>query len=190
MSAKQRKLIPVWMVMIAVVIATGGTIALAQKSGGGVTGGDRLRPGTWGSERASRSIQHARDNSHDVYRYSRDADHVDPVVAKAQSEELGHSIEKAQKDTKATRQELGNDPAALAALKSVEKHLAAAVEHHKMLHEECCKDSVDGGVCMKHCNMILAELDKAQVEQDALIREIETKAKTAGGAAPSRHQQH
>jgi hypothetical protein len=30
-------------------------IAVAQKSGGGVVGGARLHPGTWGNQRASRS---------------------------------------------------------------------------------------------------------------------------------------
>ena len=189
MSAERKKLMLVWMVMITALITAGATIAFAQKSGGGVTGGDRLRPGTWGSQRASRSIGHARDNSRDVYRYSRDAERIEPSVAKSESEELGRSIEKAQKDTKAARQEAGNDAAALAALKSVEKHLAAATEHHKMLHEECCKDSVDGGVCMKHCSQILLELDKAQAEQDALIRDMEMKAKPARSTASPRPQQ-
>lgn len=183
MSTERKKLMLVWVVMITTVIATGGTIAFAQKSGGGVTGGDRLRPGTWGNQRASRSTQHARNYSRDIYRYSRDAERVEPSVAKSESEELGRNIAKAQKEMPAARQEVGNDAAALATLKSVEQHLAAAAEHHKMLHEECCKEAVDGSVCMKHCSEILLELDKAQAEQDALIRAVEMKA--AKPRAPS-----
>ena len=189
MSAERKKLMLVWVVMITTVIATGGTIAFAQKSGGGVTGGDRLRPGTWGNQRASRSIGHARNYSQDIYRYSRDAERVEPSVAKSESEELGRNIAKAQKEVTDARQEVGKDAQALATLKSVEQHLTAAADHHKMLHEECCKDSVDGGVCMKHCNQILLELDKAQAEQDAVIRGLEMKAAASRGAAPPKAQQ-
>ena len=98
-------------------------------------------------------------------------------------------LTKAQKEVAVARHEAGNDAAALAALKSVEQHLAAAAKHHQMLHEECCKDSVDGGICMRHCNQILLELDKAQAEQDALIRDLEIKAKPARGTPPTRAQQ-
>ena len=189
MSAERKKLMLVWMVMISTIITTGPTIALAQKSAGGVVGEARLHPGTWGNQRSSRSIRHARNYSRDIYRYSRDAERVVPSVAKSESEELGRNIAKAQKEMTVARQEAGNDAGALASLKSVEQHLAAAAEHHKMLHEECCKDSVDDSVCMKHCNQILLELDKAQAEQDALIRAMEMKAATARGASPPKAQQ-
>ena len=68
-------------------------------------------------------------------------------------------------------------------LKSVEEHLAAAAEHHKMLHKECCKDAVHGDVCMKHCNEILLELDMAQAKQDALIRSLEIGAGSTSSAS-------
>jgi hypothetical protein len=74
----------------------------------------------------------------------------------------------------------------LAALKSIEKHLTTAADQHTKLHEECCKDSVDGDVCMKHCNQILLELDKAQAEQDALIRSMEMGTKRSADA-PATH---
>ena len=127
------------------------------------------------NQRTSRSVRHARSYSRGVYQYSRDADQIDPAVAKSESEELGHNITKAQKDLATARQEAGNDAKTLAALKTVDQHLTAAAEHHKMLHEECCKDEVEGSVCMEHCNQILLELDKAQAEQDALIRSMEIK---------------
>lgn len=139
------------------------------------------------NQRTSRSVRHARSYSRGVYQYSRDADQIDPAVAKSESEELGHNITKAQKDLATARQEAGNDAKTLAALKTVDQHLTAAAEHHKMLHEECCKDEVEGSVCMEHCNQILLELDKAQAEQDALIRSMEIKSRSAGGAVTT-HQ--
>ena len=132
------------------------------------------------NQRTSRSVRHARSYSRGIYKYSRDADRIDPAVAKSESEELGHNITKAQKDLAMARQEAGDDAKTLAALKTVDQHLTTAAEHHKMLHEECCKDEVEGSVCMEHCNQILLELDKAQAEQDALIRSMEMKEKSTG----------
>jgi hypothetical protein len=192
MSAERTKVMLVGMAIIVAVLAVESNNALAQQSGGGVVGGDRLRPGTAGTagnQRASRSIRHARNYSRDMYRYSRDAERVEPSVAKSDSEELGRNIAKAQKEMTAARQEARNDAAALATLKSVEQHLAAAAVHHKLLHEECCKDSVDSGVCMKHCNQILLGLDKAQAEQDSLIRALEMKAAAPRRTAPPKLQQ-
>jgi len=139
------------------------------------------------NQRTSRSVRHARSYSRGIYEYSRGADRIDPAVAKSESEELGHNITKAQKDLAMARQEAGNDAKTLAALKTVDQHLTTAAEHHKMLHEECCKDEVEGSVCMEHCNQILLELDKAQAEQDALIRSMEMKEKSTG-VAPTTHQ--
>jgi hypothetical protein len=129
----------------------------------------------WAQHRAARSTRHARTYAQDVYHYSRHVHRVDPIVAKSDSEELGRNITKAQQDIGIARKEAGNDTATVAALKSIEKHLTAAAEQHKMLHMECCKDAVDGNVCMTHCNQIMLELDKAQAEQDALIRALDIK---------------
>jgi hypothetical protein len=100
-------------------------------------------------------------------------------VARADSEELSRNIRSAQRELADVRKEIGNDSETLAALKAVEQHLAAASQHQKLLHEECNKDSVNRTACMKHCNAILLELDKAQAEHDALIRSIEMRTHSA-----------
>ena len=127
--------------------------------------------------------------SRDIYRYSRDAGRVDPAVAKSESEELGRNIAKAQNELATAKKEAGNDAATLAALKSIEQHLSTAAAQHAMLHAECCKDAVDGDVCMKHCNQILLELDKAQAEHNALIRSMEMQMKPSTGAAATHQHQ-
>jgi hypothetical protein len=140
------------------------------------------------NQRASRSIRHSRDYSRDIYRYSRDANQMDPTVAKAESEELGRNISKAQKDIAAARKDAGTDQKTLTALKSIDEHLATAAAQHAKLHEECCKDEVDGSACMKHCNTIMLELDKAQAEHNALVRSLEMKP--SGAAAPAAGHEH
>ncbi len=171
--------------VLAVIVCVVGValpaIAFAQKSAGGVTGEARLHPGTWGNQRTSRSIRHSRSYARGIYRYSREADRIEPAVAKTESQELGRNIAKAQKDLSAARKEAGDGSAELSVLKSIEQHLASAAATHKLLDEECCKDEVDGSVCMKHCNEILLHLDKAQAEQDALIRSVEMGAHSKSG---------
>jgi len=175
MSYKQNKVLKLWVVIVTAFVLVAPMTAVAQrtKSPAGATGEARLHPGTWTNQRASRRVRHARDYSRDIYRYSRDAGKIDPAVAKSESEELGHCIAKAQQELATARQEAGSDAATIAALKSIEKHLASAAKQHNTLHAECCKPSVDGTVSMKCCSTIILDLDKAQAEHDALLRSLE-----------------
>lgn len=180
MSALQKR-VPLAVAVILTALAMAMPMdALAQRgqSRGGLTGGDRLRPGSHANQRVSRSVSHARDYARDIYHYSRVPNVIEPSVAKSESEELGKRITEAQQDLSVVGNELGNDAAARDNLKSIQDHLAAAQRQHAMLHEECCKDSVNGLTCMKHCNQILLELDKAQAEHDALIRSLEIHAQS------------
>jgi len=176
MSYQRKKTLKWWAVIITALILAGPTTAFAKVQGG-VTGGARLRPGTsWANQRTSRHVRHARDYSRDIYRYSRGAGHINPVIAKAESEELGRNITKAKQAFATACQEKGNDETTIASLKSIEKHLASAENEHKVLHAECCKSSVDGKVSMSCCSSITLDLEKAQAEHNALLRSLEMKA--------------
>jgi hypothetical protein len=167
-------------VVLAALALAGPTEAFAQrKSPGGVTGIDRLSPGRSAHQRASRSVRHARDYSRDIYRYSQSAPMIEPSVAMAESKELGRNVTRAQEELAVVRKEVAMDPTTDATLKTIDQHLAAAAREHAMLDAECCKDSVDGLTCMKYCNRILLELDKAQAEHDALMRSMEINEATS-----------
>jgi hypothetical protein len=177
MSFYYRKgLLSLAVVALAALAMTAPTDALAQhKSPGGVTGIDRLRPGSSANHRGSRSLRHALDYSRDIYQSSQSGMTMQPSVAKSDSEELGRNIARAQQELAVVRQEVGSDPATAETLKTIDQHLAVADKEQTMLYAECCKDSVDGLACMKHCNQIIMELDKAQAEHDALMRAMEIK---------------
>ncbi|WP_425399057.1 hypothetical protein [Aeoliella sp.] len=178
MSHERSRWLMLGLVVLTAAVMLGPSEVLAQrKSPGGLVGEERLHPGSWANQRASRSVRHARDYSWDIYRYSRDAGRIEPAVAKSESEELGRNIAKGQKELATASADLGSDSETVAAVKSINEHLAAAAKHHAMLHEECCKDSIDGSVCMICCNNILLELDKAQAEHNALMRSLEVKEK-------------
>ncbi|QDV78375.1 hypothetical protein [Botrimarina mediterranea] len=176
----RKKMLNLGLIILATAVAAGPAIAVAQrKSPGGLTGEARLHPGSSANQRASRNMRHARDYSRDIYQYSQTPRSIQPSVAKSEAEELGRNIASAQKELTVVREEVGSNPAAAAPLKSIDQHLAAAEKQHAMLFEECCKESVDGLTCMKHCNQILLELDKAQAEHDALMRSMDIKEKAA-----------
>lgn len=181
MFDNHKRFLSLGVIVLTAIIAAGSTAAQAQrKSSGGLTGADRLRPqSSYSNQRASRSIRHARDYSQDIYHYSRVPGTIQPSAAKADAEELGRSITTAQQELATVRKEVGSDPVATQTLQTIEQHLGTAGKQHKMLYEECCKESMDGLACMKHCNQILLELDKAQAEHDALLRSLEIKSQSA-----------
>ena len=79
-----------FVVALATVIAP--TIALAQKSAGGVTGDARLRPGTWNSQRTTQS----RMRSEPQYRSTTPSERAPEVVAQAPTERRSYSYEPSQ----------------------------------------------------------------------------------------------
>lgn len=141
----------------------------------------KLHPGKgfWENQRASRSIQHARDYSRGLYRYSRDTQVVRPEVAKSESEELSRNIGKAGKELTAVGKQYEGDKEVQTALETISRHIAKAAEVHKQLHEECCKDAPDDGVTMHCCSQITKELDKAAAEHAALLRTLGQRAMAA-----------
>lgn len=172
-----RTLAGICFALVAMLIVADASTAWGQRPRSAIE--RRLHPGRgfWANQRAYRNMRHARDYSQSIYTYSRDAATIEPEVAKSESERLGQDIAGAEKELAIARKEAGQDKETLAALGVVEKHLAKAAEMHKALHEECCKDDVDGGVCAKHCSEITKELEKALAEQAALIRSHELKDK-------------
>jgi len=86
-----------FVVALATVIAP--TIALAQKSAGGVTGDARLRPGTWNSQRTTQS----RMRSESQYRSTTPSERAPQVVAQAPTERRSYSYEPSQSTDAGTK---------------------------------------------------------------------------------------
>ncbi len=174
MFYEQKSFLKLWVLVIAATVLAES--ALAAPPQGGLTGGARLHSGTGVNQRATRHVRHARDYSHGIYRYSRNVGRVAPVFIQVESEALGRNIVRAQQGFSTACQEARGNTATITALKSVEKHLESSAHQHKMLHEECCKPSVNGKVSMSCCSKIILDLDKAQAEHSALLRSSEIKA--------------
>ncbi len=163
------------------VIAVSTTLAFAQNepsldAGRKIRDGGAAHGAGYGSSsyRSSRSagtyMQSASDGCQGLYQYSYTAPAIAPPVAKRESEDIGKNVEAAKKELGIVRKEAAANKAIIAKLDAIEKHLAAAMDHHKMMHEVCCKDQVDGEKSADCCSDMITELEKAQAEQRALMR--------------------
>ncbi len=136
--------------------------------------------GFFETQRSSRGISHARDYARDIYQYSTGVQVVTPQVMKSESQWLGQNIVGAQQHVAVLQEQFKGSPNKLESVKTISQHLTKAAELQKELHTECCKQTVDGMVCSKCCSNIVKELDKAAVEHEALVREVEMDAHHGG----------
>ncbi|MGV3484858.1 MAG: hypothetical protein ACO1RT_10615 [Planctomycetaceae bacterium] len=155
----------------------------------------RQGKGFWENNRASRNIQHARDYSRGIQRYTTQAPRIDPVITKAESEMLSHHVQGLQREMAAVRESNVSNPQVAQQVKSIETKVAQVASTQKMLHEECCKDSPDGKVCADMAAKITSTLDQiakdhakllktmgqedAAVDHDHAKAAVQTPAKTA-----------
>jgi len=177
MSRERKVLMSVCVALAALMAVSGPTAAFAQRDAGSKARGE-FGTGFWSNQRAARNMQHARDYSRGLYRYSRDAEVIRPEVLKSESAELGRNIESANKELATLREEYKADKEVLASLKTIEDHLTKAAAQHKTLHAECQKENIDGTVGMECCNTITKELEHAMAEHAALMRKLEMKTST------------
>jgi hypothetical protein len=140
--------------------------------------------GFFETQRSSRGINHARDYARDIYQYSTGVPVVSPQIIKSESQWLGQNIVGAQQQVVVLKEQFKDSPTKSASVKTIDQHLAKAAELQKDLHKECCKDTVDGMVCAMCSSNIVKELDKAAVEHEALVREVEIEAHHEGAKTP------
>ncbi|MBR9804472.1 hypothetical protein GYB59_23490 [bacterium] len=126
--------------------------------------------GFWANQRAARNISHARDYSRSFGDYSRRAHTIDTQTAKSESGTLSNLVKSTQDEMKTIRKEHADHPQVLKKLDQLDKKLATAAEHAKMLHAECCKESVDGAVCETMTSKISSTLDEIAKEHNELLK--------------------
>ncbi len=112
----------------------------------------------WANQRTSRNIQHSRDYSRGIQRYTRQAQVIQPTVTQAESQMLGQQLQAIQRDMVIVRKENASNPKVVEQVKKIETQLGQATTLQKSLHEECCK--------------IHASLDEMKKEHDKLLKEL------------------
>lgn len=172
--------------LAAAVLTVGISEATAQKDAGFKIRGEFGTPTYQSTRSAGQYLQSANTGCQDLYQYVQTAPKVAPPVAKPASEDIAKNVGAAQKELGTVRKEATGDKAVLAKLDAIEKHLAAAMEHHKKMHGECCKeDNVDAETTAECCSDMLTEIEKAQAEHRALLRLLNPPKAAPAKAAPA-----
>ncbi|MEO8271930.1 MAG: hypothetical protein ABI557_19560 [Aureliella sp.] len=126
--------------------------------------------GFWANERTSRNIQHARDYSGSIGRYTTQAPVINPVIAQSESQMLGMQIQGIQRDMGIVRETYVDQPQVLEQVKVIDNKLAKASETQKMLHAECCKDTPDGKVCGDMATKLTTSLVEIAKDHNKLMK--------------------
>lgn len=145
--------------------------AMAQRDAGSKMRGE-FGTGFYAGRSAGRKMRSVRSYSQGVYEYATRAPKMATVVTESDSELIGQTLQSTKRDVSTMRKEHAADKEILARLDEIDKHLAAALEQHKKMHEECCKDEPNADMTMVCCNDLMKELDKAIAEHAALMRKL------------------
>jgi excinuclease UvrABC helicase subunit UvrB len=163
---------------LVMFLATAAMLLVSQSAFAQRDAGSKIRGeyNFYGNSAGS-SMRSARENSTYYREYAQSAEKVNPEVAKESVDTIGVYITKAQKHMASMRKhaKATNDKETLAALDSIDKHLADASKNHADMKETCMKDNVDGKASMECCKVIDDSLAKAISEHDKLMKHIAKK---------------
>ncbi|XZE35763.1 hypothetical protein SH501x_001304 [Pirellulaceae bacterium SH501] len=160
--------------VMAIAVVAGMTVVHPQVSHGQINDKVSRNNGAsfFANQRTSRNIQHARDYSRGIQRYTTQAQAIQPTVTQAESQMLGQQLQAIQRDMVIVREEHSSNPKVLEQVKRIETQLGQATTVQKSLHEECCKTSPDGKSCAEMCSKIHTSLDEMKKEHDKLLKEV------------------
>lgn len=133
----------------------------------------------WSGSSAGRSMQSARDYSHDFRQYTHSVPKGSQEVAKEATDAIGQYITKAQKHMASMRKHAGGDKETLASLDVIDKNLAEAAKAHAVMCDVCLKENVVPSASMKCCEDLEAPLSKAIAEHDKLMKRLGEKPAAA-----------
>ncbi len=126
--------------------------------------------GFWANQRTSRNIQHARDYSRSIGRYTTQAPSINPVITQSESQMLGLQLQGIQRDMGIVRETHIGNPQVVEQVKVIDDKLAKASETQSMLHAECCKETPDGKVCGDMATKLTAALDEIAKDHAKLMK--------------------
>jgi hypothetical protein len=158
-------------------VAQGGT----NPSAGGKITGERY----WPARATSRHITSARAYAQEFQNYVTKEAKPDPSVVKDIKTELGRYLDESKKHLATMKEDLKGDKEAVAAIESLDKELAAAVEHNKAMIACCEKQTFDKVAAMACCTDLVKQLDKVHAEHTALMKKLATKY-AAAPATPAK----
>jgi len=136
----------------------------------------------WPGRATTRYVESARNYAQEVQTYVAKAPKPEPSVVKEINTELTRYLNDSKKHLTTMKKDFASDTETLAAVESLEKQLATAVENHKAMIACCEDEKFDKVATMKCCTDLVKDLDKIHKEHVALMQRLSQKY----GAATTR----
>lgn len=138
----------------------------------------------WGNKSAQRRMGSARGYANDLFEYSWRARRANPQYAQTEAAEVERNVQAARKNLQDVRQEHPDNKEIATSLDSIDKQLATALSHHEAFCDECAKGDANDHTMMACCNEMVASLDKAIAEHQALMRKLMGEGKDVESPQP------
>ena len=138
-----------------------------QQAGDKITGA-----AYWPARASTRHIESARGYAQEFQAYAQRVPQPDPSVVRDIKTELGRYLDEGQKHLTAMKKAMANDTETVAAIESIEKDLAKAVEHNKAMITCCENQKFDKIATMACCTDLVKQLDKVHADHVALMRKL------------------
>ncbi len=148
--------------------------AYAQKDAGSKARGEHSVP-FWSSRSSARRISAAHDYARDFQRYVAANPKPDPAVVKEVTTQIGKNLDEAKAHLGQLKKDFAGNKDAIAGIEGLEKQLAAAFDHHKLLCECCEKAEFDAIKTMECCTDLAKHLDQILTDHDALMHKLSPK---------------
>jgi flagellar motility protein MotE (MotC chaperone) len=156
-------------------LAIAPQFALAQGSPFRDAGAKIRGDAYWPSRATTRHVESARYYAQEFQSYVTKAPQPEPSVVKDIKTELSRYLNEAQKHLATMKKDFAEDKETAAAIDSIDKGLATAVEHNKAMIACCENQKFDKIATMTCCTDLVKQLDKIHADHVALMKKLATK---------------
>jgi len=129
----------------------------------------------WPPKATSRHIYSARAYAQDFQNYVTKAPKPEPSVVKDIKTELSRYLEEGKKHLATMKKDFEADKETVAAIESLEKGLATAVDHNTAMIACCENEKFDKIATMTCCTDLVKQLDKIHAEHVVLMQKLSNK---------------
>jgi hypothetical protein len=130
----------------------------------------------WPGRATGQYIQSAQNYAQEYQSYLARAPRPEPAVVKEVSKTLASYLDEANKHLVSMKKDFAHDKETVAAIDSIEKELAKAVEHNKEMVKCCENEKFDKAMAMSCCTDLSSSLGKIHADHVALIKKLSTQA--------------
>jgi hypothetical protein len=129
----------------------------------------------WPGRATGRYIESAQNYAQEYQSYIARAPRPEPAVVQEVSRTLGAYLDEANKHLVSMKKDFAGDTETVAAVESIEKDLAKAVEHNKAMIACCQEEKFDKAMAMTCCTDLSKQLGKIHQDHVALMKKLSTK---------------